>query len=48
VQDAVGSVLANRGWVAGQFIGDHDARFIADAVNNLPQEAFGRLLIRRD
>ncbi len=36
---------ANRGWVASQLIGDHDAWFITDAVNNLPKEAFGRLLI---
>jgi len=36
---------ANGGWVAGEFIGDHDARFIADVVNNLPEESFGRVLI---
>ena len=41
----VGKHLPNRGCVAGEFIGDHDAWFIADAVNNLPQKAFGRLLI---
>lgn len=35
---------ANCGRVAGEFIDNHDAWFIADAVN-LPQEAFGRVLI---
>ena len=36
---------ANREWVARKFIGDHHARLIADTVNNLAQEAFGRVLI---
>ena len=33
---------AHRRWVASQLIVDHNARFIADAANKLPQEAFGR------
>ena len=37
--------FANRRWIAGQLVGDHNARFMADTVNNLPKEAFGRLLI---
>jgi hypothetical protein len=35
----------NRRRVAGQLIGDYHARFIADAVNNLLQEALSGVLI---
>lgn len=36
---------ANREWIASQHVGEHYARLIADAVNNLPKEAFRRVLI---
>jgi hypothetical protein len=39
------AVLCESPGVAREFIGDHDARFMADAVNNLSKDAFGCLLI---
>ncbi len=35
----------NRRRVTGEFVGDHHAGIITDAVNNLTKEAFGRQLI---
>jgi hypothetical protein len=36
---------ANRWWVAGQLIGDDDARLVADAIDKLPKETLRGILI---
>ena len=41
----VGQHSPNGRRVARQLIGDHDAWFIADAIDHLPKEAFGGMLI---
>jgi hypothetical protein len=41
----VGQHSPNRWRVASQFIGDDDARLVADSVDNLPKETLGGIPI---